>query len=59
MKLSQCQCDPDLLQRVQRAWWMRVVAPRRRLYYCRFCRSTMLVRPLRRPPVAQGDAVTC
>lgn len=53
MKLSFCQCDPELLQRIPRAWWMRVVFPRRHLYYCRFCRHTMLVKPVLLTPDTQ------
>ncbi|NKE64275.1 hypothetical protein RAMLITH_00445 [Ramlibacter sp. RBP-2] len=48
MKLTVCGCGTGHLERVERSWWMRLLFPGRRLYYCSACRSTRLVRKVLR-----------
>lgn len=44
MKLTACGCDTGHLERIERSWWMRLLFPGRRLYYCSACRSKRLIR---------------
>lgn len=55
MKLTACGCGTEYLERIERSWWMRLLFPRRRLYYCSACRTKRLLRkvPLTR---ASGGA---
>lgn len=49
MKLTVCGCGTGHLERVERSWWMRLLFPGRRLYYCSMCRSKRLVRKVLLP----------
>lgn len=44
MKLTICECGTEHLERIERSWWMRLIFPGRRLYYCSACRSKRLIR---------------
>lgn len=44
MKLTVCGCGSVHLERIERSWWMRLLFPGRRLYYCSACRSKRLIR---------------
>lgn len=44
MKLTSCRCGMEHLERIERSWWMRLLFPGRRLYYCSACRSKRLIR---------------
>ncbi len=60
MRLTACGCGTGRLERIERSWWMRVLFPSRRLYYCSVCRTTRLIRkvvPAREVvmPPAAGD----
>lgn len=44
MKLTICRCGTEHLERIERSWWMRLLFPGRRLYYCSACRSKRLIR---------------
>jgi hypothetical protein len=42
LKLSPCECGPEFLVRIERAWWMRVFTWKR-LYFCTQCRRRLLI----------------
>jgi len=43
MRLTVCRCGAAHLDRIERSWWMRLLLPSRRLYYCSNCRSKLLI----------------
>jgi hypothetical protein len=48
MRFARCKCDPDLVVRIPRSLWMRVLFPSRRHYYCSTCQRRMLIAPFAR-----------
>lgn len=44
MRFVPCGCGEQMLQRIRRPGWVRVVFPARRLYYCWSCDATLLIK---------------
>lgn len=58
MKLTVCGCGTEHLERIERSWWMRLLFPGRRLYYCNVCCSTCLIRKVLLARLAAGAPTT-
>lgn len=52
MRLSVCACGTEHLERIERSWWMRLLFPSRRLYWCSRCRRRQLIRKVLRMQAA-------